>query len=377
MDKNKHPNKLISIGLSLIMLLLVIGGQIGYAASMQDLRDEPGTLVVETKYTDEDKVTLLSGIELSIFKVASLTVSKGVANYELTADFSETGISFETMTADQSLSAARQFEKLAGDKDLKGKTVVSQDGIAEFGTVEHGIYLVCQTGAEGDALEYTELDPYLVMTPQQSLDDPSAWVYDVVSIPKLGIKNKTIKLTKKVNDQDNIEVEMRTDRFAYDIAAELGYSPESFAVIDNVPEPLEIVDKNQIEIVVNDVALSKELRDSMLTIDGNTLRVDFTKEQIKEWYPLKMSVKFNCRFKRDPNQEGDVSVVNVAGYEVEGVYYEPPGEDNEAEVKGVTEDEVKSVRTGDATVIGIWVGLLIAATLVILFIARRRRKSQD
>ena len=377
MDKNKHPNKLISIGLSLIMLLLVIGGQIGYAASMQDLRDEPGTLVVETKYTDEDKVTLLSGIELSIFKVASLTVSKGVANYELTADFSETGISFETMTADQSLSAARQFEKLAGDKDLKGKTVVSQDGIAEFGTVEHGIYLVCQTGAEGDALEYTELDPYLVMTPQQSLDDPSAWVYDVVSIPKLGIKNKTIKLTKKVNDQDNIEVEMRTDRFAYDIAAELGYSPESFAVIYNVPEPLEIVDKNQIEIVVNDVALSKELRDSMLTIDGNTLRVDFTKEQIKEWYPLKMSVKFNCRFKRDPNQEGDVSVVNVAGYEVEGVYYEPPGEDNEAEVKGVTEDEVKSVRTGDATVIGIWVGLLIAATLVILFIARRRRKSQD
>ena len=43
MDKNKHPNKLISIGLSLVMLLLAVGAQIGYAAGpalMQDLRDE-------------------------------------------------------------------------------------------------------------------------------------------------------------------------------------------------------------------------------------------------------------------------------------------------------------------------------------------------
>ena len=390
MDRIKHPNKLISIGLSLVMLLLALGSQIGYAedpVSMQDLRSEPGTLVVETKHTDEDKVTLISGIELTIFQVASLSVKNGDARYSLTDDFKDADVDFDGLTADASLAAAKTFEKMAGEKGLKGKTVVSANGVADFGTVNHGIYLVCQTGTTGDALEYTELDPYLVMTPQRSLDDETAWEYDVVSIPKLGIVNKEIKLTKKVNEQDNIEVEIKTDKFAYDIGAALEYSPENFAVIDNVPEELEIVDKDQIEITINDQIISKEERDAMLTIDGNTVRVDFTKEQIEQWYPLKMNVRFICKFSEgvDPGENG-LNIENVAGFEVDGTYYEPPGDDHKAEVKGVTEDEVKGtvadrikkrVKTGDYTTIGLWVGLLAAAMIVILLLARRKRNNQN
>lgn len=384
MDRIKKQNKLISIGLSLIMLILMLGVQPAHAEGvfMDDLREAPGTLEIETKYVDEGTVTLISGIELSIYQVASLSVNQGEAKYALTEEFADSGVEFSEMTADESMAAAGKFADMVKEKNISGRTVVSENGTADFGAVEHGIYLVCQTGKKGTANEYTELKPYLVMTPQRSLDNESAWEYDVVSIPKMGIENKTIKITKKVNNLDDVQVEMRTDKFAYDIEAELGYSPESFAVVDHVPEALEIVDTNTIVIKIGDDVLTREERDAMLTIEGNDLRVDFNKEQIQKWYPLKMSINFRCRFRRGVELDEGLSVVNVAGYEVEGVYYEPPGDEHKAEVKGVSKDEVteenpivKAVRTGDYANIAIWIALLAAAVaIIIIFVIRRRRR---
>ena len=69
-------NMRIALVLSLIVMI-TMGAQTALAATMPDLRDGDGTLRVEVKYTDEDKVTYISGAELTLYKVADLTVSNG------------------------------------------------------------------------------------------------------------------------------------------------------------------------------------------------------------------------------------------------------------------------------------------------------------
>jgi len=189
MTKEKSMNKRISIVLSLVLMLLAAAKLSAFAAEpvqMADLREEEGTLTVETKYTDEDNVTHISGTELAIFKVADLTVKNGDARYTLTEDFKDVDVDFNGMTTEESIVAANLFYAKVTEKNLKGQKAVSEDGYAAFGRVSHGMYLVIQTGAKGQAENYTGLDPYLVMAPQPMVEmGTNDWEYDVLSIPKM------------------------------------------------------------------------------------------------------------------------------------------------------------------------------------------------
>ena len=166
--------------------MITMGAQTALAATMPDLRDGDGTLRVEVKYTDEDKVTHISGAELTIYKVADLSVSDGIARYTLTEDFSGADVDISGMTAAESINAAAVLNGIVSGKKLQGKTVTSQNGIADFGPVSHGMYLVVQTGGFSDASGFDRIDPYLVMAPQPLTDiGENAWTYDVLSIPKM------------------------------------------------------------------------------------------------------------------------------------------------------------------------------------------------
>lgn len=189
MTKAKSMNKRISIVLSLVLMLLAAAKLSAFATEpvqMPDLREEEGTLTIETKYTDEDNVTNISGTELAIFKVADLTVTNGNAQYTLTEDFKDVDVDFNGMTAEDSIMAANLFYAEVIEKNMEGTKTVSEDGYAPFGKVSHGMYLVIQTGAKGQAEDYEGLDPYLVMAPQPMVEmGTNDWEYDVVSIPKV------------------------------------------------------------------------------------------------------------------------------------------------------------------------------------------------
>lgn len=181
----KNLNMRIALVLSLIVMI-AIGTQTASAETMPDLRDGDGTLRVEVRYTDEDKVTDISGAELTIYKVADLSVNNGAAKYTLTGDFSGADVDVAGMTAAESIKAAGIFYGIVTGKNLQGKTVTSQNGIADFGAVSHGMYLVVQTGAVNDASGYDRIEPYLVQAPQPMTDiGENAWNYDVLSIPKM------------------------------------------------------------------------------------------------------------------------------------------------------------------------------------------------
>lgn len=189
MTRTNYRNNRIAIVLGLIILLFAVGVHRAFAAEgqvMPDLQDDDGTLSVKVVYTDEDVQTNIDGVELTIFKVADLSVKNGDARYTLTEDFSNVDVDFNGMTTEESIKAAQLFSAEAKAKGLEGRKAVSADGYADFGFVSHGAYVVIQTGATGQAEKYEALKPYLVLAPQPLVDiGVNDWEYDVLSIPKM------------------------------------------------------------------------------------------------------------------------------------------------------------------------------------------------
>ena len=181
----------IAILISMIMLLLTVGAPCAFAeqtGSMPALRGEDSTLTVETKYVNEDQVTHISGMEITIYKVANLRVENGKAEYTLTDNFKDADVDFRNMTVSESITAAKRLHSIVQEKGLGGTSAVSENGYARFGKVTHGMYLAVQTDARDDAIEYTRLDPYLIMAPQSLTDiGKNEWNYEVMSIPKMEI----------------------------------------------------------------------------------------------------------------------------------------------------------------------------------------------
>ncbi len=184
--KNRIP-----ILISMIMLLLIVGAPWAFAAqtgSMPALRGEDSTLTIETKYVNEDQVTLISGMEITIHKVADLRVENGRAIYTLTDNFKDADVDFRNMTVSESITAAKRLHSIVQEDGLSGTSVVSENGYARFGKVTHGMYLAVQTDAKDDAIGYTRIDPYLIMAPQPLTDiGKNEWNYEVMSIPKMEI----------------------------------------------------------------------------------------------------------------------------------------------------------------------------------------------
>ena len=222
MDKTNYLNNRIAIVLGLIVMLLASGVKYSFAANpsqMPDLRDEESTLTIETSYTDETVTTPISGVELTIYKVADLSVKNGEAKYTLTPDFSEADVDFNGMTASQSREAAAKFQEIAIAKGLEGAKAVSENGYANFGKVSHGMYLVRQTGATGQAVDYSTLESFLIMAPQPSVTNggttETTWNYDVQSVPKVVLgtyqpppppKEDEVKAEYEEEDEDESKV---------------------------------------------------------------------------------------------------------------------------------------------------------------------------
>lgn len=376
----------ILIVLSLVAVMVFGGAGSLYAednVSVPDLTKD-SRLVVVTQYTDEKEITPISGMELTIYKVAELTVDNGKINYKPTSEFEAAGIDFNNLTTSSSIEAAAELYKLIESGEIEGRTAVSEaSGQTLFGTVDKGMYLVVQTGATGDAKEYTKLDPYIIMTPQPATEtEIDSWEYNVYSIPKMQVAYKTVKLTKKVNDKDSI-VQDPSNKFSYTITADISYAPDQFAVVDNVPEELQVIDKKRIQVEVNGKRLSEDVKNAILSIDGNKVKVEPTEEQIAKWAPFEMKILFYCQFKQDlVFTEENQTVVNTAGYEVNSEYVEPEGGDNEATVKAEMSEPTNvgdkdSARTGDefAKYMTILILAMCLSVLIILVVVFKRRRN--
>ena len=196
MVKTNYLNNRIAIVLGLIVMLLAGSAKYALAedstpVAMPPLEKETSTLTIETSYRDADKPAIpINGIELTIYRVADLTVNGGDPRFVLTEAFKDAEVDFNGMTAKESHKAAQKFAEMVRTNAIEGDfKAVSENGLVSFGEVPNGMYLVMQTGATGDALNYSALESFLIMAPQPTQtseeNTETIWNHEVQSEPKV------------------------------------------------------------------------------------------------------------------------------------------------------------------------------------------------
>ena len=177
------------------MLILLSAGTASAAGDESDLmpalEGSAGTAKIICQYDDNGAVTKIDGVQLEMIKVADVSVNNGCVTYTLLPEYQGTGIDFDDMTADESNKAAADLYSVKESKGYTGTQVTTDnDGKAVFTDLPYGMYLVSQTGKEGTATGYENVEPFLVMVPGA---DPASheWIYDVTAEPKLEIVKTT------------------------------------------------------------------------------------------------------------------------------------------------------------------------------------------
>ncbi len=159
---------------------------LGAFAAQPDLETRTDSLTVKCSTSDGEEETLLSGIGLSVAKVADVTCEYGNVTYTLTEDYAEANVSFEGISASESNAIAKKLAQIQDNKGYSGeKKVTGADGVVSFSGLEHGMYLVRQVSSTGMAKDYTTYEPFLVMVPEVG---ENSWVYEVNVYPKTTVK---------------------------------------------------------------------------------------------------------------------------------------------------------------------------------------------
>ena len=148
------------------------------------LAEQDATLTLQMSYSTGaagSTATPIGGVTATAYCVAELDETSG--SYALVDGFSSLDVDLNSeIDASSMEAAAKQAAEMAATARAKGVSATSDaQGVASFGSLPYGVYLVVQTGSEGDAEKYKELEPFLINVPQFAEDGV---VYNVVANPK-------------------------------------------------------------------------------------------------------------------------------------------------------------------------------------------------
>ena len=160
------------------LTLLVWCAAPAFALEMVDLR-LTGSLKVSLY--DSETSEAVGGGTLTLYRVAKVKKDNANLSFVYTNGFEDCGVELGDLSEGE--LAGRLAEKIAATAE--STTVeISDLGVAEFGDLEVGLYLVVQTTA---AENYNVINPFLVSVPIQ---ENGSYVYDVDALPKVGTATK-------------------------------------------------------------------------------------------------------------------------------------------------------------------------------------------
>lgn len=124
--------------------------------------------------------TVVSGGNLTLYRVGAVSENDGNYSFVLTGDFKDCGASLDKL---QSNELANKLAQYAANKKLTGTTKeIGKDGTASFTDLELGLYLLVQNKA---ATGYNKVDSFLVTVPML---ENGKYIYDVNASPKVEVK---------------------------------------------------------------------------------------------------------------------------------------------------------------------------------------------
>lgn len=136
---------------------------------------------IKVSLYDSETSEAVGGGTLTLYRVAKVQKDNANLSFVYTNGFEDCGVELGDLSEGE--LAGRLAEKIAATAE--STTVeISDLGIAEFGDLEVGLYLVVQTTA---AENYNVVNPFLVSVPIQ---ENGSYVYDVDALPKVGTAAK-------------------------------------------------------------------------------------------------------------------------------------------------------------------------------------------
>lgn len=125
----------------------------------------------------------VSGMRIRLWRTADLIENAGSWSYKPVAAFASVQVSYEGMTASESIDAAKKLMAVAPSiPDAEG--VTGSDGHLFFDNLKTGIYLAVQVKGN----EKFRMDPCLWQIPIPESDSETGevrWTYDVEVMPKI------------------------------------------------------------------------------------------------------------------------------------------------------------------------------------------------
>lgn len=136
---------------------------------------------IKVSLYDSETSEAVGGGTLTLYRVAKVQKDNANLSFMYTNGFEDCGVELGDLSEGE--LAGRLAEKIAATAE--STTVeISDLGVAEFGDLEVGLYLVVQTTA---AENYNVINPFLVSVPIQ---ENGSYVYDVDALPKVGTAAK-------------------------------------------------------------------------------------------------------------------------------------------------------------------------------------------
>lgn len=136
---------------------------------------------IKVSLYDSETSEAVGGGTLTLYRVAKVKKDNANLSFEYTNGFEDCGVELGDLSEGE--LASQLAEKIAATAE--STTVeISDLGVAEFGDLEVGLYLVVQTTA---AENYNVINPFLVSVPIQ---ENGSYVYDVDALPKVGTAAK-------------------------------------------------------------------------------------------------------------------------------------------------------------------------------------------
>jgi hypothetical protein len=186
----KRSKKFIILPLIVAVMLLCMP----LTAQASDSTEVPDTsrtcmLNFVAAYTRDSGATKkVSGMQVTIYRVASMDRSGVSLEYRLISRLSGTGVNVNKInTAAANLKAAGTLSKAVRSDNIAGITkVTGADGRASFGGLKTGLYLIVETKASGTASKYSVFQSYLLSMPEHlATSTSSTWNYQVTVKPKI------------------------------------------------------------------------------------------------------------------------------------------------------------------------------------------------
>ena len=200
MTKVLNISKKFMIGiLTVLMVLALMGSTLTTAFALDRIEDQDVTLAAQ--FTGE--AAHIAGIDIKAYKIASVTDSLG---YVVTDTFASYPLDFNNIHEQgvwsiiaTTLSAYIQRDKIEADYTA----MTDENGRADFGDVERGLYLIMGDGYRKETEEVREgvvyksseevtITPSLLLAPSP-MDDGS-WNYDFEFSPKYNYDKKSSDL---------------------------------------------------------------------------------------------------------------------------------------------------------------------------------------